>query len=61
VLTEAGPVEIAMPRDRDASFEPVIAGRRQRRMSGVDDLVISLAANSSVSSPQVWRWRHHAA
>jgi putative transposase len=40
VLTEAGPVEIAVPRDRDGSFEPRIVAKRQRRLSGVDDLVI---------------------
>src|SRR5262245_39545558 len=44
VLTEAGPVEVAVPRDRDASFEPKIVAKRQRRLSGVDDLVISLVA-----------------
>jgi hypothetical protein len=44
VLTEAGPVEISVPRDRDSSFEPVIVAKRQRRLTGVDDLVISLSA-----------------
>jgi transposase-like protein len=44
VLTEAGPVEITVPRDRDASFEPKIVRKRQRRLGGVDDLVISLSA-----------------
>jgi putative transposase len=44
VLTEAGPVEISVPRDRDASFEPRIVAKRQRRLSGVDDLVLSLSA-----------------
>jgi putative transposase len=44
LLTEAGPVEIAVPRDRDGSFEPRIVAKRQRRLSGVDDLVISLSA-----------------
>lgn len=44
VLTEAGPVEIEVPRDRDSSFEPAIVAKRQRRLSGVDDLVISLSA-----------------
>ena len=29
VLTEAGPVEISVPRDRDASFEPKIVAKRQ--------------------------------
>ncbi len=44
VLTEAGPVELAVPRDRDSSFEPRIVAKRQRRLSGLDDLVISLSA-----------------
>jgi transposase-like protein len=44
VLTDIGPVDIEVPRDRDASFEPKIVGKRQRRLSGIDELVISLAA-----------------
>ncbi|MGI5182412.1 IS256 family transposase [Dactylosporangium sp. CA-152071] len=44
VLTEAGPVELDVPRDRDGSFTPQIARKRQRRLSGVDDLVLSLTA-----------------
>ena len=44
VLTEAGPVDIAVPRDRDGSFEPKIVAKRQRRLTGMDDLVISLSA-----------------
>ncbi|MGH9207158.1 MAG: IS256 family transposase [Acidimicrobiales bacterium] len=44
VISEAGPVELSVPRDRDSSFEPVIVAKRQRRLTGVDDLVISLSA-----------------
>lgn len=44
VLTEAGPVPIEVPRDRDGSFCPQLVKKRQRRLSGVDDLVISLSA-----------------
>src|SRR6201992_2668162 len=44
VLTEAGPVEISVPRDRDSSFEPKIVKKRQRRLTGVEDMVISLSA-----------------
>jgi len=44
LLTEAGPVEISVPRDRDGSFEPRIVAKRQRRLTGLDDLVISLSA-----------------
>ena len=44
LLTEAGPVEVAVPRDRDSSFAPALVKKRQRRLTGVDDLVISLSA-----------------
>jgi len=44
VLTEIGEVPIDVPRDRDGTFEPKIVRKRQRRLSGVDELVISLAA-----------------
>src|SRR5947207_10274110 len=44
VLTEVGPVEIVVPRDRDGSFEPQIVKKRQRRLTGVEDMVISLSA-----------------
>ena len=44
VLTDVGPVEIKVPRDRDASFEPKIVPKRQVRVGGVDEMVISLSA-----------------
>jgi putative transposase len=44
VLTDVGPVEIEVPRDRDGSFEPRIVRKRQRRLTGVEDMVISLVA-----------------
>jgi putative transposase len=44
VLTDVGPVEIAVPRDRDGSFEPKLVAKHQRRLPGVEDLVISLSA-----------------
>jgi putative transposase len=44
VLTEIGPVEIEVPRDRDGSFEPVIVPKRKRRLDGIDQLVLSLSA-----------------
>jgi putative transposase len=44
VLTDIGPVQVDVPRDRDASFEPQIVRKRQRRLSGVEDLVLSLSA-----------------
>jgi transposase-like protein len=44
LLTEAGPVSVEVPRDREGSFEPRLVKKRQRRLSGLDDLVISLSA-----------------
>ena len=45
VLTDnAGPVEIEVPRDREGTFEPVIVKKRQRRLSDVDAVVLSLYA-----------------
>ncbi len=44
VLTQAGPVGIEVPRDRDSSFEPKIVPKRARRLGGIDDMVISLVA-----------------
>ena len=42
VLTEIGPVQIDVPRDTDASFDPQIVKKRQRRLTGVDQIVLSL-------------------
>ena len=44
VLTEIGSVQIDVPRDRDGSFEPKVVAKRQRRLTGVDEMVISLSA-----------------
>jgi transposase-like protein len=44
VLTEIGPVEIEVPRDVDSSFDPQIVRKRQRRLTGIDEIVLSLTA-----------------
>jgi putative transposase len=44
VITEVGPVEIEVPRDRAGTFEPVTVAKRARRLQGVDQMVISLVA-----------------
>jgi transposase-like protein len=44
VLTEVGPVEVEVPRDRDGTFDPKIVPKRARRLTGVDEMVISLVA-----------------
>jgi putative transposase len=41
VLTEVGPVELDVPRDRDGTFDPKTVRIRQRRLNGVDEIVIS--------------------
>ena len=44
VLTEAGPVQSEVPRDREGSFEPGIVRKRRRRLDGIDQIVLSLTA-----------------
>jgi putative transposase len=44
VTTEVGPVEITVPRDRAGTFEPQLVKKRQRRLGGVDEMVLSLSA-----------------
>lgn len=57
VLTEVGPVDIEVPRDRDASFAPVTVGKRVRRLRGVDEMVISLVARGmSTGDVQAHTW-----
>ena len=41
---EDGEMQIAVPRDRDASFEPKIVKKGQRRFDGFDDKIISMYA-----------------
>jgi transposase-like protein len=40
----AGEVEISVPRDRESTFEPQIVKKRQRRLTEVDEIVLSLYA-----------------
>jgi len=44
VTTDIGPVEIDVPRDRAGTFDPVIVAKRQRRLGGVDAMILSLSA-----------------
>ena len=44
VFTEIGPVDIDVPRDMNSSFEPQIVKKRQRRLTGIDEIVLSLTA-----------------
>ena len=44
LTTENGQLELEVPRDRKGNFEPVIVKKKQSRIDGLDDKVISLYA-----------------
>jgi putative transposase len=44
VLTDAGAIDIDVPRDRQGSFEPQIVGKHERRFTGFDDKIIAMYA-----------------
>src|SRR5699024_7411955 len=44
VQAEFGPVELEIPRDRAGSFTPRLVPKGQRRLGGLDDMIISLYA-----------------
>ena len=44
VQTETGPLDLAVPRDRNGSFTPQLVPKRQRRLEGFDAQVLSLYA-----------------
>jgi len=44
VATEIGDVELAIPRDRNGTFTPMLVPKGQRRLDGLDGMIISLYA-----------------
>jgi len=44
VLTDEGSVTLAVPRDRDGTFEPAIVPKGVTRLAGMDAQIISLYA-----------------
>ena len=44
VSTDLGPVQIETPRDRDGSFQPRLVKKRQTRLAGLDEKILSLYA-----------------
>jgi transposase-like protein len=44
VQTDTGPVDLAVPRDRNGSFAPQLVPKRQRRLDGFEAQVWSLYA-----------------
>ncbi|MEI6560419.1 MAG: IS256 family transposase [Rhodospirillaceae bacterium] len=44
VMTDSGSVELSIPRDRNASFEPQLIAKYQRRFPGFDEKIVSMYA-----------------
>jgi len=40
--TDQGPMEIAVPRDRDGAFEPIVIPKHQREWRGFDEKILSM-------------------
>ena len=50
VQTGIGPVALAVPRDRNGTFEPLLIPKRAGRVAGgLDDMIISLYAHESLN------------
>jgi len=52
VLTPEGALALQIPRDRQATFDPVLVGKHQRRLPGFDDHVIGMYARG-MSVPEI--------
>jgi transposase-like protein len=44
VQSEQGELELAIPRDRNAEFEPVLIPKHQRRIAGLDEKILAMYA-----------------
>lgn len=44
VASSVGEIELAIPRDRDGTFTPMLVPKGSRRLGGIDDMIISLYA-----------------
>jgi putative transposase len=44
VITDTGRIELEVPRDRQASFDPQLIAKYQRRFPGFDDKIVSMHA-----------------
>lgn len=44
VLTEDGPLELDLPRDRESSFEPQLVKKHERRFTSMSEKILSLYA-----------------
>jgi len=72
VLTDTGRIELEVPRDRQASFDPQLIAKYQRRFPGFDDKIVSMyargmstreisrgtcASSTASRSPRTWSAR----
>jgi len=48
VITDTGQIELEVPRDRQARFDPQLIAKYQRRFPGFDDKIISMYACTEV-------------
>jgi transposase-like protein len=44
VASQVGDVDLAIPRDRDGTFSPTLVPKGSRRLSGLDEMIVSLYA-----------------
>jgi len=44
VYTDDGPLRLVIPRDREASFEPILIPKHERRFTGFDEKIIAMYA-----------------
>ena len=52
VLTDGGPLRIEVPRDRDATVEPLLIPKHERRITGYDPITLlggNIPSSSKVS------------
>jgi putative transposase len=42
VILDNGKIDISVPRDRNSEFSPKLIEKRQSRLSGIDDVILSL-------------------
>ena len=47
IQTQQGELEIAVPRDRAGSFEPVLVPKHERRLAGLDEKILALYARGN--------------
>jgi putative transposase len=44
VLTDDGPLDLQIPRDREGSFAPILIPKHERRFTGFDDKIVAMYA-----------------